>query len=117
MGYDNEMKGVLFMNDNKTTESHPDYRGSCEIEGIEYWISSWVNEAKQTGAMYQSLKFQIKEEQGKKQETIKPNLVGKVQVTGDPVKAGIPADHPYKNQDGTTKNVKLADDFDDDIPF
>jgi len=61
MAYDNSMSGALFRNEKKTTESHPDYKGSCEVDGVEYWISSWINISK-AGQKYMSLKFQPKED-------------------------------------------------------
>lgn len=61
MSYDNNLSGALFKNDKKETEKHPDYKGSCEINGTEYWVSSWLNESK-NGRKYLSLKFSPKEE-------------------------------------------------------
>jgi uncharacterized protein (DUF736 family) len=60
MSYDNNLSGALFKNDKKETEKHPDYKGSCEIDGTEYWVSSWLNESK-NGRKYLSLKFSPKE--------------------------------------------------------
>lgn len=62
MSYDNNLSGALFKNDKKETEKHPDYRGSCEIDGTQYWVSSWLNESK-NGRKYLSLKFSAKDEQ------------------------------------------------------
>jgi len=45
MEYDDTNRGASFINDRKTTASHPDYRGSINVDGVEYWISSWVKEA------------------------------------------------------------------------
>jgi hypothetical protein len=62
--YSNEMKGVLFNNiDKKRKESDRDYSGSCEIDGVEYWISSWINTPKSGGKKYMSLRFTKKDEQ------------------------------------------------------
>lgn len=33
--------GVLFKNDRKDSDKHPDYRGSVTINGVDYWISGW----------------------------------------------------------------------------
>ena len=58
--YDNEMKGVLFANKERVKETQPQAKGSCQIEGVEYWVSAWTNEAK-SGQRYQSLSFQRKD--------------------------------------------------------
>jgi hypothetical protein len=39
--YDNTNRGVLFLNDRKTTDKHPDRKGSINIDGKEYWLSGW----------------------------------------------------------------------------
>ena len=59
--YDNEMRGVLFANRERTKDSQPQAKGSCQIDGVEYWVSAWTNEAK-SGQRYQSLSFQRKDE-------------------------------------------------------
>ena len=39
--YDNSNRGQIWKNDRKTTENHPDYSGTINIEGVEYWLSGW----------------------------------------------------------------------------
>jgi len=56
--YDNNLTGVLFMNDRKETEKHPDRKGTCEIEGVEYWVSGWDRQTKRGDTI--SLKFEPK---------------------------------------------------------
>ena len=38
--------GVLFKNDKKDTEKHPDYKGNIMVDGNEYWLSAWIKEGK-----------------------------------------------------------------------
>jgi len=40
--YDNTNKGVLFRNDRKESDNHPDYRGQININGREFWLSAWI---------------------------------------------------------------------------
>lgn len=58
--FDNNLRGVLFKNDRKEKDSHPDYKGQCEIDGADYWISAWIK----TGAKgkFMSLAFTAKEQ-------------------------------------------------------
>lgn len=46
MQYDNTNSGVLFKNDRKETDKHPDYKGSINIDGTEYWLSGWKKQSK-----------------------------------------------------------------------
>jgi hypothetical protein len=39
--YDNRNKGVLFVNDRKENDKHPDRKGSINIDGKDYWLSAW----------------------------------------------------------------------------
>jgi len=39
--YDNNNRGVLFRNEKKTEDKHPDWRGNININGTEFWISGW----------------------------------------------------------------------------
>lgn len=53
--------GVLFKNDRKETDSHPDYKGSWTNEqGQEMWLNCWLNESK-NGQKYMKLSASPKE--------------------------------------------------------
>lgn len=58
--YDNEKRGSLFKNDRKEKDSQPDYNGTCQIEGVEYYMNAWVKESK-AGKKYFSFSFKPKE--------------------------------------------------------
>jgi hypothetical protein len=39
--YDNTNRGVLFTNDRKESDRHPDMKGSININGVEHWFDGW----------------------------------------------------------------------------
>ena len=47
--YDNNNRGVLFKNDKKETDNHPDYKGRIDVNGQEYWLSAWIKDRKDGG--------------------------------------------------------------------
>lgn len=55
-----DMTGSLFKNTRKEKETHPDYKGSCRINGHDLWISAWLKE-KQNGEKYFSFAFKTKD--------------------------------------------------------
>ena len=42
--YDNTNRGVLFKNDRKEKDTHPNMKGSINVEGVEYWVSAWTKD-------------------------------------------------------------------------
>ena len=41
MSYDNTNKGAMWRNNEKQQDNQPDFKGSINIEGVEYWLSGW----------------------------------------------------------------------------
>lgn len=87
--YDNTNTGMLMRNRNRETEKHPEFTGSINVDGVEYWLSAWVNTGKEGSKIEGQKYFSLK---------IKPK---------DEIKSKPKA--PPKAQD--------LDDLDDDIPF
>lgn len=56
--------GTLFKNDRKTSDNHPNAKGTALIDGVEYWVSAWTKSGSK-GA-FQSLSFQRKDQQQSK---------------------------------------------------
>jgi uncharacterized protein (DUF736 family) len=54
--------GSLFKNDKKEKETHPDYKGSCMVGGVEMWMSAWVKTGA-NGTKFMSFSFQPKDQQ------------------------------------------------------
>lgn len=44
--YNNENRGALFKNTKREKDTHPEYNGSLNVGGVEYWISAWVKDGK-----------------------------------------------------------------------
>ena len=61
MSYDNTNRGTLGRNKRREKDTHPEFKGKCNIEGVEYWISGWVRES--NGEKFFSLSFQPKDAQ------------------------------------------------------
>jgi uncharacterized protein (DUF736 family) len=66
--YDNTNRGVLFKNERKESDKHPDYKGNLNVEGVEYWLDAWIKEGKSGKFMSVSIK---KKEPMQKQVDVK----------------------------------------------
>lgn len=89
-----ELSGSVFPNDRKTQPNHPDYKGSCLIDGVEYWVSGWLKVTAR--GKFLSMAFQPKE--------ARPSAAGGL----DPV--------PVKSESASRPKPQF-DDLGDDMPF
>lgn len=86
-----DMNGSAFVNDKRSSDSHPHFKGTAMIGGIEYWFSVWKKKTK-AGDTYLSSSFQVKE----------PKRASEPAWGSDPPRATAPS---------------TGADFDDEIPF
>lgn len=57
-----ENSGVLFKNDRREKETHPQMKGSINVEGREYWLSAWTKKNEDGSFKLISLSLQPKED-------------------------------------------------------
>jgi hypothetical protein len=39
--YSNINRGAIWGNDDKREDKHPDFKGSLNVNGVEFWVSAW----------------------------------------------------------------------------
>lgn len=39
--YDDTNRGQIWGNDRKEKPTHPDFKGTLNVDGVEYWVSAW----------------------------------------------------------------------------
>jgi len=86
MAYDNQNSGAIFRNEKKQTDSHPDYTGSINVNGVDMWVSGWLKTSEKTGKKFMSLSVKAKEEKAPQ----KP-----VKQAPKPVEFDIDSDCPF----------------------
>jgi hypothetical protein len=72
--YDNTNRGVLFKNEDKQSDKHPDYKGNINVGGKEFWLSAWIKEGKK--GKFMSLSVKAKEDRQQKQQAQTPRSPG-----------------------------------------
>lgn len=99
--YDNTNRGVLFKNDRKTTDKHPDYKGNANLDGRDYWVSAWIK--KGAKGTFMSMSYEAKDAvaEGHPDRFQREVPVNRQRPTGIPEKP---------------RNVR-EEDLDDEIPF
>jgi hypothetical protein len=101
--YDNTDRGVLFKNDRKETDNHPDYTGQINVGGCEFWLSAWIKDGRK--GKFMSLSVKPKEDAARRTST--PPAPPRQRPKDERYRAGAPAPAPSHG----------FDDMDDDIPF
>ena len=95
--------GALFPNDRKEKETHPDFKGDFNIDGVNFWISAWRKDGKRGEFFSLSV-------EKKKAPDVSSQVDGKPRTKGDEYRAARDASHK--------PSAPPMDDFpDDSIPF
>lgn len=59
MSFDNTNTGTLNKNDKGDNPARPDYKGSGNWEGTDFWIAGWIKDG--PNGKFMSIKFEEKE--------------------------------------------------------
>lgn len=89
--------GSMSRNKRKEKDTHPEFTGSAEIDGVPYWISAWVKEGRD--GKFFSLSFKPKE--------------GMDERTKQSVVAAAERDFPGAK----VVRDERRDDLNDEVPF
>ena len=87
MEYDNTNRGQIWKNEDRKSDTHPQFKGSMNIEGVEYWVSAWTRKP-DANPKAPALTFSFKKKEDKQDDQIPK-----------------------------TDSVSAVDEFDDKIPF
>ena len=125
--------GALFINQKKTADNQPDYKGQVEIEGRKFWVSSWVNTSV-GGRQYQRLTLEdFTDEDYRKSAEIEAAKAAAAKAANAQANSGwvrpaapqqqqapAPQEPSYQEsnyQESNYQSPTPPNDFDDDIPF
>lgn len=89
MQYDRTNSGLLAKNERKEKDTHPDFTGSINVAGTEYWLNGWLKTGKDGSKLAGKKFFSL---------SVRPK---------DQQRSPAPAPAP----------APVVDDFNDEIPF
>lgn len=107
MAYDNTNSGLLAKNQRKEQDNHPDYTGSINVDGQDYWLSAWVKEGREGSKLEGQKYFSL---------SVKPKDAPQQRRAPAPAPQRAPAPAPAPRRQQTQQRTSF-DDMDDDIPF
>jgi hypothetical protein len=90
--YDNNNRGSIWKNEKKDKDTHPDFTGSLNVNGVEYWVSAWK---RKDGASPKApaLSFSIKpKDEQQRQAPVNAKAAQPQARRPDPISSGRNAD-------------------------
>ena len=100
---DENLRGVLFINERKDTDAKPDYTGRCTIANVEWYLSAWIKAPREAGDDFISIEF----------EKSAARSTGRLDAKG--MLAQAKSRVPGKTTQ--TTRTPIDDEFDSSIPF
>lgn len=65
MSYDNTNRGALWKNEDRTKENNwPHFKGSMNVDGVEYWLSAYYNGKQEAGSKRPTFSLSVKPKNG-----------------------------------------------------
>lgn len=109
--YDNTNRGVLFENDRKESDKHPDMNGSLNVNGVDHWFSAWWK----NGAKGEFLSLSLGKP--KEQRGDIPTSQAAPERRGNRSSNSAPVQRTPSMPGKAQVAANGFDDMDDDIPF
>lgn len=103
--FDNTNRGSIWKNEKKERDTHPDFTGSLNVGGVEYWVSAWK---RKDGASPKApaLSFSIKpKDEQPQQAPISQRATATIRKP-DPISTGRP-----RNSDMDDDLIPFAPEF------
>lgn len=124
MNYDNTNSGILTKNDKQGNDQRPDYRGSINVGGVDYWLSAWIKTGrdgtKLAGQKYMSLNVQPKDASYAPAPSPAAPAAAPApaapRMTQDKRDAMAIAERSKRERETTARPATNFDDMDDDLP-
>lgn len=101
MPYDNTNRGSIWKNDRKETENHPDFTGTLNVDGQEFWVSAWKRK-EGAAAKAPALTFTVKPKEDRRQDRQRDDFGSRGSTASSRRVPAVAGRH---------------DDMDDEIPF
>ena len=65
--FDETNRGAIWKNEKKETDKHPDFTGSINVDGHDYWLNGW-RRPEGAAPNAPSMKFTVRRKDGKPQQ-------------------------------------------------
>jgi hypothetical protein len=69
MEYNNTNRGQIWKNEDRKSDTHPHFKGSMDIDGVEYWVSAWTRKP-DANPKSPALTFSFKKKEDKQDDQI-----------------------------------------------
>jgi hypothetical protein len=93
--YDNTNRWVLFKNERKDKDTSPDYTGTLNVDGVEYFLDAWLKDGKNGGKFFS----------------------GRIKRKDKQQMRGLADDLRSNSPQAPARGRAPANDIDDSIPF
>ena len=96
MPYDNTNRGSVWKNKRKEKDTHPDFTGSLNVDGVEFWVNAWRRKD-DASPDSPALTFTVRPKEARQERQASP--------------PAMPAPVARKS------SAEIGRDLDDDLPF